>query len=421
FKKRLAGWLDGADVGSSLTAVLCALRIQGLERIRALAGSEAVDDAVRTVASNLFEVFGNGATGCRSGEDTILLLLTGLPKPELAAESMLQVHEKLEQGVRVKNAEGPPVGIVLRVGMAPWTPNYREEETWLDDSQRALAQVGSGSSQRQAFFSQTMHVLNVDRWRMEADLQDAIRSESLEAYLQPIVEMESGRPMGFEALARWTHPERGFVSPAEFIPVAEASGLVVDLGAHMLRHAVAQLVDLRAAFPKHKDLFVSVNLSAHQLGRDDLLGTIFEVLSNSGLPPQALKLEVTETVLVTGTELARTILEELRAHGVRIALDDFGTGYSSMAYLREFPLDTLKIDRSFVEGAGVDANGEGIIRSIIQLGQDLGLEVIGEGVETEEQAELLQRLTCPLGQGYLWSRPLPPAEVYPWMAARSRV
>jgi EAL domain-containing protein (putative c-di-GMP-specific phosphodiesterase class I) len=248
------------------------------------------------------------------------------------------------------------------------------------------------------------------RWlETERDLRRALEADEFHNLYQPIVSGD-GEVIGFEALVRWQHPERGLVMPADFIPVADESGLIVPLGGAVLRMACQEAMRWPSR-PDGTSLRVSVNLSARQVSHPSLVDTVAEVLEQTGLEPGRLNLEITETVLIDDTRTALDTLNGLKALGVGLVLDDFGTGYSSLAYVRRFPIDMLKIDRSFIDGLVRDAEDEAIVTAVISMGRALHVNVVAEGVETTEQAAQLQSLGCNFAQGYLFARPLAPAAI----------
>jgi Amt family ammonium transporter len=242
-------------------------------------------------------------------------------------------------------------------------------------------------------------------------LTRALDSEALVLHFQPEVDLASGAVVGMEALLRWQHPSRGLVPPLSFIPLAEETGLVIPIGRWVLATACHQVREWQRHYPAARSLVVSVNLSARQFVQADLVQDVAAILDHAGLDPASLELEITESVVMDQSEASVGRLRGLRALGVRLVLDDFGTGYSSLSYLRRLPLDTIKIDRSFVSGLGADDADPPIVQAVISLAHGLGIDVVAEGIETEGQLDWLHRLECDRGQGYLYARPLPAADL----------
>jgi EAL domain-containing protein (putative c-di-GMP-specific phosphodiesterase class I) len=258
---------------------------------------------------------------------------------------------------------------------------------------------------RYEMFDHGMHARAVSRLQLESDLRQAVEQEEFCVYYQPIMALETGRLAGFEALVRWNHPRRGVVSPADFIPVAEETGLIVPIGQWVLEEACRKVREWQIASPSHRSLSLSVNLSARQVAQPDLLDRIKGALEQNKLSAHYLKLEITESVVMENAEAAAQMFKQLRSLGVQLSIDDFGTGYSSLSYLHRFPLNYLKIDRSFVMRMTTD-NDNAIVKTISTLAHNLGMEVIAEGIETEDQYQQLKELGCEYGQGYLFSRPV---------------
>src|SRR5581483_7282862 len=289
------------------------------------------------------------------------------------------------------------------------TTGYTQPEDMLRDADTAMYRAKALGKARHVVFDETMHARAVALLEFETGLRRAIERHHLQVYYQPIVAIDTAALAGFEALARWRDPERGLISPAEFIPIAEDTGLIVPVGRAVLRESCRQMRAWQAQFPGGAPLSISVNLSGQQLAQAGIVKQIGEVLWETGLDGHSLRLEITESVFMDDLEAAIAVLKQLKALDIRVSVDDFGTGYSSLSYLHRLPIDVLKIDRSFVSGLGVDAGRSAIVHTIVSLAHHLGVDVIAEGVETPEQLAYLRELRCQYGQGYLFSRPREPA------------
>jgi EAL domain-containing protein (putative c-di-GMP-specific phosphodiesterase class I) len=266
---------------------------------------------------------------------------------------------------------------------------------------------GAGGSSFASYHPRMLTGL-VERLELEADLRLALDRGELELHYQPTIDMADNRVVGFEALVRWRHPARGLIPPLDFIPIAEATGLIVPLGRWVLQEACRQAMEWSARDGRHP-VKMAVNVSVRQFDRSDLPTVVREVLAETGMPADQLCLEMTESVLMTDTEENLAQLVRLKALGVTLAIDDFGTGYSSLAYLRRFPVDTLKIDRSFVERLGEQTDDAALANTIVQLGQSLGMSTVAEGIEEYGQLAALRAMGCTFAQGFYFSRPVPAA------------
>ena len=255
-------------------------------------------------------------------------------------------------------------------------------------------------------FDQEMYARAKVRLQLETDLRQALRNREFQVHYQPIISLISGTITGFEALVRWYHPKLGLVSPAEFIPIAEDTGLIIPLGAWILREACAKMQGWQTHLSTKAPLTISVNLSGKQLTEPDLIEQLDQIMGETGLDSSSLKLEITESVLMDNPTSAANMLWQLRAKNIQLCLDDFGTGYSSLSYLHRFPVNTLKIDRSFVSRMSRNDENLEIVRVIVTLAHILKMDVIAEGVETREQLTQLKLLGCEQGQGYFFSKPL---------------
>jgi diguanylate cyclase (GGDEF)-like protein len=341
-------------------------------------------------------------TLARFGGDEFAILLSGIKDATDAVRVAKRIQDELSQPfVLDKNSAFATASI----GIALSSSGYDRPDDILRDADIAMYRAKENGKARYELFDHGMHARAVSRLQLESDLRHAIEQKEFCVYYQPIVCLQTGRLSGFEALVRWNHPRRGVVSPADFIPVAEETGLIVPIGQWVLNEACASVRQWQLESPGHRSLSLSVNLSARQVAQPDLLERIKEALAASKLTPHCLKLEITESVVMENAEAAAMMLKQLRSLGVQLSIDDFGTGYSSLSYLHRFPLNYLKIDRSFVMRLTTD-NDNAIVRTITTLAQNLGMQVIAEGVETEEQYQQLKMLGCEYGQGYLFSRPV---------------
>jgi diguanylate cyclase (GGDEF)-like protein len=341
-------------------------------------------------------------TLARFGGDEFAILLSGMTDATDAVRVAQRIQDELSQPfVLDKNSAFATASI----GIALSSSGYDRPDDILRDADIAMYRAKENGKARYELFDHGMHARAVSRLQLESDLRQAIEQKEFCVYYQPIISLQTGRLAGFEALVRWNHPRRGLVAPADFIPVAEETGLIVPIGQWVLNEACAQVRQWQIDSPSHRSLSLSVNLSARQVAQPDLLQRIKDALETSKLNPHCLKLEITESVVMENAEAAAQMFKQLRSLGVQLSIDDFGTGYSSLSYLHRFPLNYLKIDRSFVMRLTTD-NDNAIVRTISTLARNLGMEVIAEGIETEEQFQQLKLLGCEYGQGYLFSRPV---------------
>jgi len=339
----------------------------------------------------------------RFGGDEFAVLLDGFSGPEDAVRVAEKIQKEISLPLTIDSHEA---FTSASIGIALGAAGYERPEEILRDADTAMYRAKEAGKASFEVFDELMYARAVSLLRLENDLRRAIERQEFRVYYQPIVVLKTGEVCGFEALVRWEHPERGLISPAEFIPVAEETGLIVPLGKWVLEEACRQTREWQRQSFAHRELTLIVNLSGKQLARGDLSIQIQEVLERTDFDARSLKLEITETVVMANADLAITILEQLHALGIQLSIDDFGTGYSSLSYLHRFPAQILKIDRSFIGRMGLGDENLEIVRTIIMLARNLGMEVIAEGVETKEQLAQLRALSCGYGQGYLFSVPL---------------
>ncbi|HBE81367.1 MAG TPA: hypothetical protein DDW24_01130, partial [Blastocatellia bacterium] len=296
------------------------------------------------------------------------------------------------------------------IGIVFSHPRYTDAEDLLRDADIAMyyaKQTNTGH----VIFDQIMHARAVCLLELETDLRLAVEKSEFELYYQPLVNLDNVELMGFEALVRWNHPSRGLITPGEFISIAETTGLIIPMTAQLLRMACTQVVDWQKRGLARPSMVVSVNLSAAYLDQPGIIDQLRTIVFETGIAPECLKLEITESAVMENAENAVKVLNRIKELGVRISIDDFGTGYSSLSYLHRFPIDMLKIDRSFVSSMEEGSENGEIVRTVIALAKALNLGVIAEGIESIHQFHQLRILGCDYGQGYLFSRPIPVAEV----------
>jgi PAS domain S-box-containing protein len=414
-----AAELSAAD--GSLSAVLV-VTIDRLARIRQ-AGRAAYDDVVRATASRLKALVEHEQFALRARARSLAYLddgqfavvLTGLSR-EVDAVHLAELLVAQASGTVA--AGGTDVTVGLSAGVVVWAGQALDAPQLVAAGvQAARAAEGAGGGRVELAVTGLQEQVS-GRLQLESELRHAISAGELTVHYQPQLSLRSGRVTGVEALVRWQHPVRGLVPPDEFIPLAEDSGLIVPLGQYVLREACARTAAWRRELPDAHDLVVSVNLAAEQLTDLDFTAQVQHVLRETGLPPSGLVLEITETTAMTDADSVDRRLHELGTLGVGLAIDDFGTGYSSLQQLRRFPLDSLKVDRAFVQHMTAEPTARTIVEASGGLGIALGLDVVAEGVETEQQHAALVALGCHTGQGFLWSRPLPPSAFATWWDAR---
>jgi diguanylate cyclase (GGDEF)-like protein len=394
-------------------AILC-LGVEKFGRIHESMGHRYGDGVLKGIAERLQNGVRKTDWYCRVTEEVRIPRLARLDGAHFAIllQPINRVEDIARVASRINHSFSQPIVfgdqeqfLSTHIGIAIYPDDGRDAEELLRRAQTAMHCAQEEGRAEPYFSTSQMTEEATERLALEASLRRALERDQLEAYYQPKVELTTGRVAGFEALLRWQHPELGFVPPAKFIPVAEETGVIVPIGEWILHTACLQAIRWRDA--GHGPLPMAVNVSAEQLRRSNIVDVVSRTLEGTGLPPELLEIEITESALMDDTEANLVILNELKQLGVLLSLDDFGTGYSSLSYLRRFPIDVLKIDRSFVTDVARDSEADAIVTTIVHMARGLDLKVIAEGVETEAQLAFLRGLGCDAYQGYLFSKPRP--------------
>ena len=401
FRERLCAVLERQQRRPDQSAVLC-LDLNGFKGINDTLGHAAGDAVLRVVAERLRACVRAEDMVARLGGDEFAILQESASSPEAAGHLAARLVEHLARPFTVLGQE---VVIGASLGIAVLPGDGTTPDLLLNNADLALYQAKAERRGTFRFFEAGMNARVQARRALERALREALNTGALELYYQPLMNLRENRIIACEALLRWRHPERGFISPAEFIPIAEETGLIAPIGEWVLREAC------REASTWPGEIKVAVNLSPLQFRQPGLVPAVVSALANAGLDPKRLELEITESVLLVDSDANLAVLHRLRDLGVRIAMDDFGTGYSSLSYLRAFPFDKIKIDQSFVHELGANRHCAAIVRAVAGLGAALGITTVAEGVETAEQRDHLQQEGCDEMQGYLFSRPLPVADL----------
>ena len=379
------------------------LDLDGFKAVNDSLGHDAGDELLVAVAGRLMECVRPTDTAARLGGDEFAVLIEDLASPGDYAVVATRVLESLQPAFHI---HGKDIFVRGSIGIAMCGGGENTADELLRNADVAMYMAKAEGKNRFELFNPSMHSAMLERLDIEADLRRAVERQEFVLHYQPTVVLQTGRIAGVEALVRWNHPERGLVPPLEFIGIAEDTGLIVAIGEWVLREACRQTRQWHLEHSTEPPLRISVNLSARQLQQDGLVRMVEDVLADTGLDPSTLTLEITESAVMNDHVTTIVRLNQLKALGVRIAVDDFGTGYSSLSYLRRFPIDVLKIDRSFVDGVADGPQKRALLRTIVDLGRTLNLETVAEGIEQPEELQQLRSLDCELGQGYYFARPL---------------
>jgi diguanylate cyclase (GGDEF)-like protein len=342
-------------------------------------------------------------TVARLGGDEFVILLEDIQDPMDAT----RVADRIQHDLALPyDLEGHQVFVSISMGIVLSEARYERPDDILRDADIAMYRAKGLGRGRYEIFDPEMLARVMTRLELESDLRKALERREFIVHYQPIQDLKTDRIVGFEALVRWQHPTRGLIPPAEFIPISEENGLIVPLGYWVLDKACQQIREWQVQYPADPPLTISVNLSTRQCIQPDLIQRIVDVLQKNNLDANSLKLELTESLIVEDSESISAMLSELRAFGIQVQIDDFGTGYSALSYLHTLPIDTLKIDRTFINRLGINGSGSDIVRTILTLAHNLGMKVVAEGVETDDQLSKLKAMDCEYVQGFLFSKPV---------------
>ena len=381
------------------------LDLDGFKHINDSLGHPTGDKLLQSVARRLVNCVRTADTVSRQGGDEFVVLLSEVERSEDAALSARRI---LQAVAEAHSFDQHDLHITTCIGVSVYPDDGLDAETLIKNADTAMYQAKENGRQSFQFFKPAMNVRAVERQSIEESLRRALERREFAVHYQPKINLKTGEITGAEALLRWTHPTRGSVSPAQFIPVAEDCGLIVPIGNWVLREACRQArAWMDAGLPLAS---MAVNISSMEFRNENFLAGVFAVLKNTSLDPRSLEVELTESVLMKHAESAASILNTLRASGVQLAVDDFGTGYSSLSYLRKFPVDALKIDQSFVRQITTAPGETGIVAAVISMGRSLKLRIVAEGVETQEEMAFLQANYCEEAQGYYFGRPMSPQQ-----------
>lgn len=379
------------------------LDIRSFKNINDSLGHTIGDKVLAIAAKRFVRTVNDTDTVARIGGDEFAIILRGIGSTGKAQRVAQKIYQNITQPFSLS---GNNISIDVNIGIAPCDAEYDTPEEILRDADIAM-HYAKETKNGLAVFTKELRARFLERVRFEMDLRHAIERNELALHYQPIISLDHGRLVGFEALLRWHHSEFGMIPPNRFIPIAEESGLIQSLTVWILNETGRQLASWQKISPEYADLMVSVNISGKHLSNNDLIDDVLNTLSSTGIAASTLKLEITESTAMENAEHTINVLNKLKKIGVMLSIDDFGTGYSSLSYLHRLPFDTLKIDRSFVYNVGEKGENSEILQTIISLAKNLKMRVIAEGIETESQLAVLQNLGCDYGQGFLLAKPKP--------------
>ena len=417
FLERTKKALDANKAGAAAHFAVLFLDCDRFKVINDSLGHFIGDHLLRAIAQRLTAILPPQATLARLGGDEFTVLLT-----DSNSESVMEtVHQSLDAFNKPFLLERHEICISASIGIAIGNADYSQPEHILRDADMAMYRAKASGNLSYQIFDPALHHLALQRLQLEIDLRKAIREHEFIVHYQPIVAIATGNLVGFEALVRWLHPQQGLISPVTFIPLAEEMGLIAQIGHWVMQQACRQLQQWQDEKLTDRPLTMSVNVSARQFAQADLVEQVDQILAETQLAPWQLKLEITESAIMENAQTAGVILQALRKRQIQLSIDDFGTGYSSLSYLHSFPVDTLKIDRSFVQQMGESSENLGLVPLIINIAHKMGMLVVAEGIETNTQLNHLKDLNCDYGQGFFFFKPLEAHKVKALLAMRSKL
>lgn len=416
FMDTLKGLLQASRENTEINFAVLFLDLKSFKTINDSLGHSLGDRLIKNVAKRLAGLVREEDMTARFSGDKFGIILTDLLSRDEATAFADRLAKRLAEPYTL---DGRQVFTSAKIGIAYGNSKYAEAEDILRDADIAMY-YAKDNQENYVIFDQKMHIRAVTRLQLETDLRFAIERDEFELYYQPIISLDNASLSGFEALVRWNHPQRGLVPPNEFIPISESTSLIIPMTVKILHSACSQVVKWQCLSRSSDPLSIAVNLSGKHFGHPALVEQIKTVIAETGINPESLKLELTESAVMDNAETAILMLKQIKETGVRVSIDDFGTGYSSLSYLHRFPIDLLKVDRSFVSAMEENTENGEIVRTVIALAKALNLKVVAEGIESIHQFHQLRILGCEYGQGYLFSKPLPVADIERLLADNTR-
>lgn len=416
FMDTLKGLLQASRENTEINFAVLFLDLKSFKTINDSLGHSLGDRLIKNVAKRLSGLVREEDMTARFSGDKFGIILTDLLSRDEATAFADRLAKRLSEPYTL---DGRQVFTSAKIGIAYGNSKYAEAEDILRDADIAMY-YAKDNAENYVIFDQKMHIRAVTRLQLETDLRFAIERDEFELYYQPIISLDTASLSGFEALVRWNHPQRGLVPPNEFIPISESTSLIIPMTVKILHQACTQVVRWQRMSQTAEPLSIAVNLSGKHFGHPALVDQIKTVIAETGINPESLKLELTESAVMDNAETAILMLKQIKETGVKVSIDDFGTGYSSLSYLHRFPIDLLKVDRSFVSAMEENTENGEIVRTVIALAKALKLKVVAEGIESIHQFHQLRILGCEYGQGYLFSKPLPVADIERLLADNNR-